>query len=279
MEINNKFFKGARGVRTVITGVIFALAGSLFVGLGIYFLFKPLTNEQGQSSNVISYFFIGLGAIAAIVGVISIIVGVKSLKQMKPLTIEQVEANEALLNQGEPTFDNLKDTKLFFHFGGKLNQSFFVENQAGEKKYECILRKFSPVGSDTFEFRDVDHNYSKNIKVSKTLTTSSNGGMLVGDVLTSRIKIDGVGCWDYLYQRGYEIKHHIFVHPLEKFELYKVGKLVASIVPCNVKDPFNEESKNILRMGRGAYRLEIIDCKLADAVMVAFIIAKTEITE
>ena len=135
-------------------------------------------------------------------------------------------------------------------------------------------------GANTSEFHDVDADFTKTMKVGKVLTQSSHVGLpFLGDTLYSRFKIDGVQCWDYLRQRGYEIKWFVLERPFTRYELTKLGKVVAKITPCNVKDPWNEASMNVLRMGPGVYRIEIIDCRLDDAVMAAFIAARADMVE
>ena len=280
MELNGKGLRAIRGIRGIVYGVIAIIIGLAAIGFGIYLFFKPIPSENGDNSPVFNFVAIGLGAAFVIVGVIMIIRARQSMKLSKPLSEEEVKANEERLRAGAPEIANLTDVKLFFHFGGKMNQSFFVEDKEGKTVYECRLKRFNPFGANLFEFVDVEHDYSKQVKVGKTVTSSVDGGFpIVGETLTSRFKIDGVPCWDYLHRLGYEIKHRVFERSITNYALFKLGKQVADIVACNIKDPWNEGSKNILMMGRGAYRIEIIDCRLEDAVMAAFIATQTDMIE
>ena len=276
MELNGKFFKGARNVRAIVGGVILALVGILFIVLG----FVVPGNTEGNNKVIGIIVFEALGAIAVVVGILFIVRAVISMKKSKPLSEEEVKANEEKLSIGEPKSENLKDTKLFFHFGGKMNQSYFAEDRNGQHLYECLLVKFNPFAANTYDFINNQNGFKKTMKIGKNVTTGSDGGaMFIGSDFTSRFKIDGVMCWDYLRDRGYEIKHLLSGPTLIRYELHKFGKLVANIVPTNVKDPFNADNVNPLRMGKGVYRIEIIDCKLDDAVMAAFIISQTEMVE
>lgn len=282
MQLNGKL-RIVRGVRGILVAALFGLAGLFFAGLGIYLLINPSAAEAGSPNNGwLNYLFIGVGVLVAVVSIIMIVRTVITMKKnAKPLTEEEVKANEAQLNINAPHIENLKDTKLFFHFYGKLNQSYVAEDRDGQHKYEINLKKFNPIGANTFEFVDVDNHYSKMVKVGKTLTTSSEGGMMfVGDTLTSRFKIDGVQSWDYLRQRGYEIKHFLFEKGITHYELYKLNKLVATILPCDIKNPWDDTKKNILRMNmKSVFRLEIVDCKLEDVAIAAFIISQSEMVE
>jgi|GEM_PF-1127230 len=275
MQMNNNAVRGIRGVHGIVTSVIFLIVGAAFAGIGVYLLINPKGAENPNTT--LDIVFIIAGAAVMVVSLLFLIHTVKEFKKRKPLSEEEVKANEQRIHAGEPDIQNIKNEKFFFHFGGKMNQSYFVEDQNGEKRFECILKKFNPVAANTYEFTDVRHNFTKTIKVGKTLTQSTEGGIIpVGAVLASNFKIDGVGCWDYLRNRGYEIKYFVLERPFVRFELYKFGKLVAKITPCNGKDPFNEKSMNFLRMGEGIFRIEIIDCRLDDAVMAAFIAGRTD---
>ena len=229
--------------------------------------------KTNSSIYMVPIVFMVLGSISLIVGVCVFVKTIKSIKRKANKNIENV-ASDA------PRADNLTDTKLFFHFGGKMNQSYFVENQEGEVVYECKLIKFNPFASNLYEFVDSKTGYSKQIKIGKTITSSSSGGMIfVGDVLSSSFKIDGVNCWEYINDKGYEIKHLLEGKTIIHYEIVKNDKVVANIAPANIKDPFNEDSKNFLRMGKGCYRLEFIDASLEDVVMIAFIIGRTDMVE
>lgn len=280
MQINGKL-QTVRNIRAILTSVILAIVGAAFIVLGIYLLGHPQVNEEGESSSLFAFIAIGLGAIGVIAAIFTIISAIKSIGRNKPLSEEEVRENEAKLNADAPNLPNLTDVKLFFHFGGKLNQSFFAEDKNKKVLYECRLVKFNPFGANTYEFEDVEHSYVKTIKVGKTVTTSVDGGMpFVGDTLSSRFKIDGVMCWDYLYQRGYEIKHFVLdSSSIMRYELVKLGKTVATIVLCDMKDPWDEEKRPHFLLAKGAYRIDIIDCKLEDAVMAAFIVSQSEMVE
>ena len=280
MQTNNSLFRNVRNLRAILSGAVAGLLGIAGIVFGVYLIFNPMTDENGDVTHAPDYFFMIGGAVLLIIGIIFIVGAIKRMKTSKPLTEEEIRANEAKFNEGRPEIENLQDVKLFFHFGGKMNQSFFVEDKNGNKKYECKLVKFNPFGANTFDFVDVENNYIKTFKIGKTITTTSDGGMpIVGDILDNHFNINGTNCWEYLHQRGFEIKHFLFESDLMRYELTKSGNLIAKIFPANIKDPFNEESRNILRMGRGVYRLEILDAALEDVVMAAFIISQLEMIQ
>ena len=273
MQINNNAVKGYRGVKIIITGVIFALAGLVFAGIGIY----ALSSLKEGDKPILGIVFIVLGLIALLVSVFAIIRGVKSLKNIKPLSEEEVLANERKYEEEGLTSSQVNDIKLFFHRTGKMNQSFAVEDIDGKKYFECKLLKFNPVGANTFEFRDSLTDKARNVKVGKNMTESS-GSSTASMVLSSRFKIDGVMCWDYLRNRGLSLNQKMGGNYPFYYELTKLNKTIALIVPTSPKDPFNEKTK-LLGVGNGYYRLEIIEGKIEDIVMPAFIISQSELVE
>lgn len=281
MQLNGGL-RTVRNIRGIVISSIFALAGLVFAGLGIYSFINPAAFEPSSNGDLLNYIFIGVGVLVTAISVIFIVKSIKTMRNnAKPLSEEEVKANEAKFSENAPQIDNLKDTKLFFHFYGKLNQSYVAEDQGGQHKYEINLKKFNPIGANTYEFLDVDYHYSKMVKVGKTITTSSDGGLpFVGDVLTSRFKIEGVMCWDFLRQRGYEIKHYLFEEGIMHYELYKMNNLVATLIPCDMKNPWEGSKKNILHMNfKSVFRIEIKDCKLEDVCTAAFIISQSEMVE
>ncbi|MBQ8451605.1 MAG: hypothetical protein IJ538_02385 [Clostridia bacterium] len=233
--------------------------------------------QRKGSQIVVPIVFVGLGSIAVFA---SIALFVKTLKLKKQRTPKEVDEKNQKDLINDKQVENIKNTKLFFRFGGKMNQSYFVTNKEGEHVFECNLKWFNIFGFDKFEFVDNMTGNKKLFKMGKTSTSSASGGLpFVGDTLSSNFKIDGTNCWEYLSQKGYEVKHNLGGKTVVYYELVKNKKTVAKIVPANIKDPFNENSTNFLRMGKGCYRLEIIDANLADVVLTAFIISRTDMVE
>lgn len=214
----------------------------------------------------------GLGAVATIVGIVGFISTSKILKR-KP---NQSSAEE----KDETPEENITNEKIYFHLTGKMNQSYVAESKSGKKFYECKLVKFSLFGASTFEFINHETGAKKQLKIGKTISSYSDGGFpLVGDILSSHFKIDGENCWDYVARKGYEIKHLLQGKTIISYEILKKGKVVAKVFPADVRKPFDENSTGYLFMNKGYYRLEIIDAKLSDVVMIAFIVGRTAVVE
>ena len=274
MQLNNKLFRGYRGFHRILTAILFMLFGLVASGIGVAMFF--LKDENGEKIKPLyCYITIGVGALVVIFGIILLVFAIKSIKRHKPLSEEEVKKNIA---SDQPGLE-INDQKLFFHFTGKLNQSYVVENKDGVAVFDCKLKKFNPFGSNTYEFKNLKTGSAKTYKIGKVLNTSSSG-LFEGEIMeSSGFKIDGVNCWEYLRNRGYEIKHKLSVKTVSDFDIYQLGKKIATVVPTSKKDPWNEGSRNPLTVGHGIYRLEINTAKLEDIVMMAFIIARVDIIE
>lgn len=150
----------------------------------------------------------------------------------------------------------------------------------GQTVYDCKLVKFSLFGASTYAFANHQTGESKQLKIGKTVSSESDGGLpIVGDMLSSHFKIDGTNCWDYVADMGYEVRHLFEGKTVISYQIEKNGKVVANIYPADAKDPFNEDSKRFFMMNKGYYRLEIVDAKLSDIVMIAFIVSRTYMVE
>lgn len=233
--------------------------------------------------------FIGMGSLVMAFGIYTFIkTGKRAKRQSGEAKVESDGVSNSKSEESDANYSSaeslpsrkMEDTELFFHYAGKLNQSYAVEDKDGNVVFECKLAKFSLLTASTFEFIDSQSTLSVQHKIGKTVTSSASDGLpIVGDTLSSSFKIDGTNCWDYIADMGYSIKHMLQGRAIFRYEIMKDGENVASIVPANAKDPFNKESVNVLRMAKGYYRLEIADAELKDIVLIAFVISRTDIVE
>ena len=246
----------------------------------IYNVNDPNEVTIPSSRVILPIIFVALGGISAIVGIVNLISTIKRIKR-KPAEIGETDENGGPVTFTNDLTENIvENKKYFFHFTGKLNQSYAVEDQDGKVVFECKLLKFNPIASNLFEFSDVATGDAKQIKIGKTITSSSEGGMaFVGDMLSSHFKIDKVNCWDYISRKGYSVRHYLEGQTIINYDILRFNEHVASIYPADFKDPFNENSMHYYRMAKGLYRLEIAKGNLPDIVMIAFIITQTYMVE
>ena len=275
MQTNNKVVKGYRGAKGLLSMILLAIVGLLFTAFGIYLLVQPLEEGENHTGGIVCLI---AGIIVLVIGILGIIKNIKTLKKIKPLSEEEVKANEEKFAAEGAFSTEVSDIKLSFTRCGKLNQSYIVKDKDGKVYFECKLLKFNPFAASTYEFNDYIGNTKKVMKIGKVLQ-SSVGEDGFETIISSRFKIDGVMCWDYLRDRGLEVKQFVGGSHFTSFEITKLGEPIAKILPANVKNPFDENNTNIFRMGNGYYRLEIITGKLDEIVMAAFIISQAEVVE
>lgn len=275
MPLNDRFVQGARNVRSVISGIIISLVGILFIGVGVFFFVKPdtVSNLGGNGNDgglIIKLLFLLMGFISLSVGVFLIARVVKAVQDSKPSVKGNGQGH--LVPEDDLGAHTVVDTKYFFHWGGTMNLCYYLEEWNGEIVYECRLRRYHLFGAKTYEFIDIPNESWRKFKMGKTFTAKSNEGTTP----SRQFKIDGVMCFDYLRQRGYELKPCRDGKALIRYELWKMEDKVMDIVPCSAKDPWDEEKTNILHFGKGVYRLEIHDCNLEVAVVAGFIVSEIE---
>ena len=109
--------------------------------------------------------------------------------------VDEAEAEE-IRNRNEPAED------FVFHFTGKLNQSYIMENSHGEPVYEAVCDGVTLVKDTKFEFKNHITGASETKMISHTVSHSygSNG---FGMTISSAFNIDGKNCWDVLADMGY----------------------------------------------------------------------------
>ena len=269
MQENNSVFKVYRYIRIIISSIIFFIGGLTLMGFGIYYMIKP-ASDNANDNVVIVLMFIVLGLVALLLAVYGFLY---ANKMKKNSSLAYACGTSENINQ-DVEIDNIYNTKLYFHPGGKLNQSYYVENNSGVILYECHLIKFGLFFGSTYELVDHINNVSRVIKIGNTLTTKDGYGYT-----NRKFKIDGVNCWEYLRKRGYDTKGFRFKKGIDRINLIRLEKEVAEIVRVNSKDPWNEDIRKIHRFSQGCYRLEIKDAKLEDVVIAAIICLKVNMTE
>ena len=275
MPFNDRFVQGARSVGSVVWGVILSLVGFLFIGVGIFFFIKPdsIANLGGNGNDgglILKLLFILMGLVSLAVGVFMIARVVKAIQDSKPSTKTNIDG--CLVTDEDSNAHYVTDTKYFFHWGGTMNLCYYLEEWNGDLVYECRLRRYHLFGAKTYEFIDIPNESVRRFKMGKTIVAKSNEGT----TSTRQFKINGAMCFDYLRQRGYELKPCYDEKALIRYELWKMEDKVMDIVPCSAKDPWDETKTNILHFGKGVYRLEIHDCNLEVAVVAGFIVSEIE---
>lgn len=178
---------------------------------------------------------------------------------------------EAIRSSTEPTCE------YYFHYCGKLNQSYILETPQRRPVYEAAFEKFGAL-SNVFTFRNCLTGTSKTCKVSHTLTESDGIGRNMRIVTASSFKIDGVSNWDALGKLGYSLAPGIRGIRVN-FDLYyhgvPVGQLEAA--GANILSDDRQYKLGDVLPGKGLYRVTCRPSDIEGAFLACFSAARTEL--
>ena len=90
---------------------------------------------------------------------------------------------------------------------GTTKQSFYLEDENGEKVYEGNMIKLSLFGASPYEFINHITQKTEQHEVGKTLTSETEGlGIISFLSKKSAFKFDGQKIWDLLHDQGIRIE-------------------------------------------------------------------------
>ena len=183
-------------------------------------------------------------------------------------------AAERIRNDSSPV------NNYYFHWTGKLNQSYILETPEREAVYEAICDHIGVVTQYKFTFANRMTGESHEHKVSHTVTTrygDSSGNMSFSVVSASKFKIDGINNWDYLDKLGYSIKPKRSGIKLN-FDVLHYGVPVAYLEAAGV-NILKDDSKSVLGdklPGTGLYKVSCRESDLEGVFMACFCAARVE---
>lgn len=222
------------------------------------------------------------GTVAVIIGAVVFAFSLISTKKaISKNTDDMDEYNQVDYSQNTAQtfeFSNEPLTRYYFHFGGKMNQSYIVEDKDHNIVYDIKMTKFTLIKPYEFEFINHLTGYRKTYNVTHTVsfgTGAEKGNLSYSYVTESYCKIDGTKCWDYIASKGYGFD--VFLEKLRlRFKVKKHGAEVANIEGAGLKSLFNDEEnpKGDLLHTRGIYRVDCRPSDLDDVMMVTFCIAR-----
>ena len=228
-----------------LMGVVFALVGAAAAAFGIYNIikiFKTTPEEANYFDNV-------------------------DVSEVDQKVIDSIR------NSTEPT------EEYYFHFCGKLNQSYVMETPDRNPVYEINCDKMGVVNDYIYTFKShvSDMEFTSNITHTVTTSTESPNGFNL--VQNSYFKIDGMRIWDYIGQKGYSIEPYIdgiaFSYTISHY-----GVEVADIKAAGTNILEKYEDKGGIRdvaMMAGLYRIYCRKSDIDACAMIAFAVSRVEI--
>ena len=216
----------------------------------------------------IIFIVVGLGAI-----VLSIIKIVSTIKKKDINEFNKVDLSNVSQAKIESIKNNNeKEKEYYFHFTGKLNQSYVLETMDRKPIYEAQCDKIGIVSKYKFTF--INHLTEKKVEhlVSHVTSTSYDNF-----ITNSKFKIDGINVWDILGNEGYSLEPH-FNGLKSYFDIYHYGIKVAKIELAGTKSYKDGASKILSDIPiKGMFKVYAKDSDIDMVFLCAFILSKVEL--
>ncbi len=218
------------------------------------------------------YILIVLGVILFLAGVVIIIkvlsTPLSTENHMNKVNMENV--SESRINAVRESDEEKKE--YYFHFTGKLNQSYIMETPSRQPIYEAVSQKLALFTK--FQFNFVNHlTHREEMKeVTHTLSTSYGSGNI--QIMTeSKFKINGTDCWKLLGDMGYSLVPHMTgLHA--SYEVQKYGIVVATMEQAGANVATGKEYKFNIPTA-GVYTISCRESDIEGVFLACFILSRT----
>ncbi len=227
-------------------------------------------------SNVILYVITALGAAALAYGIYQLVKTLKTksdeLDQLDRVREENVteEQRASVLQNTQP------EREYYFHFCGKLNQSYVMETPEREEICRADCEKITLVKPTLFTFRDLRTGEVRPVEVSHTVTSRYGSGSFSLPV-KSDFSMDGVNVWDVLAEQGYSLEMGLKGIKMN-FQLKRygipVGRLEAA--GANILRDDKQYALGDALPGNGLYKVWCKDDDVAMAFVACFAVSRAE---
>ena len=252
----------------------------LVVGSGfLLFTLLPLffNDWQVEGSMWVSFLF---GA----AGLAMIVISIINLKKVLTTTLEENNYFDKVDKNVDPeVVERIRTStspvdEYYFHFCGKLNQSYILETPEREPVYEFICDKMGIVNQYVFTFKNHLTGEETSHNVSHTVSTSY-GGENYSIVDTSYFKIDDQNIWDYIADMGYSVEPYLD-SLMFSFRIRHYGVEVADLKAAGTNILEQYEDRGGLRdvpMMQGLYRVSCRDEDIEAVAIIAFAVSRVQV--
>lgn len=256
-------------------------SSSMKEGKTVTVLYDPASPENivAPGAEFIPYIFVVIGIIAVAVAVFKIVTGFRKKESNSPFENSEKQVDpflaEQIRNDTSPTRD------YYFHWTGKLNQSYILETPERRAVYEAICDHIGVLTPYRYTFANRSTGVSREHKVSHTVTNrygnGSDSGISFSVVSASEFKIDDVNNWDYLANMGYSIEPKRSGIKLN-FDVLHHGVPVAYLEAAGV-NILNDDKKSLLGdklTTTGLFKVSCRDSDLEGVFMACFCVSRVE---
>ncbi len=270
LNLLKKFQKGSSNLLLLLVGlgfIVFNLLPIVFPG-----------SWQSDSSPLVTGIFFAIGAVM-------IFFGVRGLKNVTGTTLEQANYFDKVdRNAADPRLiDEIKNNdqpveEYYFHYCGKLNQSYIMETPDREPIYEITCDKMGVLNDYIYTFKNhlTGKEFTSNVTHTVTTSYGTDNFSLVDK---SYFKIDDVNIWDYIANMGYSLEPYL--DPVVfSFKVRHYGIEVADIKAAGTNILPEYEGKGGLRdmaLGGGMYKIHCREDDIEAAAIIAFAATRVQI--
>lgn len=213
-----------------------------------------------------------IGGVAIVGGVVLFVKGIKAPKdQLQQVDMSKFskEEIEAVANNKEP----LKE--YYFHFNGKLNQSYVLETTDRKPVVTMNCDKIGILSKFKFTFKNELTGKETNYEVGHTTTVSSGAGSLMIPC-KSTFKVNGQDVLKLIASMGYSIVSKIEGLKLN-FDICHLGVVVASLEAGGVNIAKGKDHGTLGNLPtQGVFTVKAKESDLDAIALIAFAVSRIE---
>lgn len=213
-----------------------------------------------------------IGGVAAAGGVVLFVKGIKAPKdQLQQVDMSKFskEEIEAVANNKEPL------NEYYFHFNGKLNQSYVLETTDRKPVVTMNCDKIGILSKFKFTFKNELTGKETNYEVGHTTTVSSGAGSLMIPC-KSTFKVNGQDVLKLIASMGYSIVSKIEGLKLN-FDICHLGVVVASLEAGGVNIAKGKDHGTLGNLPtQGVFTVKAKETDLDAIALIAFAVSRIE---
>lgn len=233
---------------------------------------KNFATSYTANPNLLPIVILIIGGVAIVGGVVLFVKGIKAPKdQLSQVDMSKFSKEEidAVANNKEP----LKE--YYFHFNGKLNQSYVLETTDRKPVVTMNCDKIGILSKFKFTFKNELTGKETNYEVGHTTTVSSGAGSLMIPC-KSTFKVNGQDVLKLIASMGYSIVSKIEGLKLN-FDICHLGVVVASLEAGGVNIAKGKDHGTLGNLPtQGVFTVKAKETDLDAIALIAFAVSRIE---
>lgn len=215
---------------------------------------------------------------AGLVAVIGSILSAKKALADEGSEFDRVDMTKADAQTIEELENSTEEQKeYYFHFTGKLNQSYVLETPYRRAVYRADQEKINPFGKEKFHFINEATGSERVREVSHTLTKEVGNGTISIPV-SSTFTVDGKDIWELIGSMGYSLDpQRSGLH--YDYDVYRYGVKVARLDAAGtniLKDGADSKLAEKIT-GSGLFKVYCRQADIEGVFLACFCLSRVEI--